>query len=119
MPLAMTAMRSSGWKRRSGPSVPSLPAVLGPRSGLQHDVQFIAIATDDRTARLWRTPTPVEGLLERLALWVRVVTMELDEFGAPRSLYLDTWRKARERLDSLCGPPDRPQESETTVSPAR
>jgi WD40 repeat protein len=71
------------------------------------DGRWIATASEDQTAQIWRTPAPVEGSLERLALWVRVVTRKaLDESGAIRSLDLDTWQKDRQEFDRLGGPPD-------------
>jgi WD40 repeat protein len=84
------------------------------------DGRWIATASGDRTARLWRTPSPIEGSLERLGLWVRVVTMkEMDDFGAIRSLDLETWQRYRQNLEDQGGPPDRPATSGATASRAR
>jgi WD40 repeat protein len=85
------------------------------------DGRRIATASEDGTARLWHTPTAVEGSTERLALWIRVVTgKEMDqESRAIRSLDLDTWQKAREELDHLGGPPDQPAANGAAVLPAR
>jgi hypothetical protein len=67
-------------------------------------------------------PTAVEGLLRRLALWVRVVTRkeldeskELDKSGAVHTLDLDTWERYRQELDRLGGPPDQPDSRNTSV----
>jgi hypothetical protein len=84
------------------------------------DGRWIATASEDQTAQLWRTPAPADGSLERLELWIRVVTMkEMDEFGAIGSLDLDTWQKLREKLDRLGGPPDQPAPGGTAISPPR
>ncbi|MGP0065190.1 MAG: CHAT domain-containing protein [Isosphaeraceae bacterium] len=73
------------------------------------DGRWIAVASSDKTAQLWQTPVAVEGSLDRLELWVRVITSkQLDESGAARSLDLDTWQEYRKELDVLGGPPDRP-----------
>jgi hypothetical protein len=73
------------------------------------DGVWIGNGSQATTAQLWRTPAPIEGSVEPLALWIRVVTRkELDESGAVRFLDLDTWQKLREELDRLGGPPDRP-----------
>ncbi len=81
------------------------------------DGRWIATAGWDGTAQLWRTPTAVEGSPERLALWIRVVSMkEQDESGAIRTLDLATWQEYREELDRCGGPPTA---SATAISPAR
>ena len=49
-----------------------------------------------------------------------VVTLkEMDEFGAIRSLNIGTWKKCREELDRIGGPPDRPAANGTAGSPDR
>jgi WD40 repeat protein len=84
------------------------------------DGRLIATASWDGTTRLWRTPTAVEGSLERLALWVRVITRkQLDDSNTVDSIDLEAWRKDRQELDRLGGPPDRPSASGAAVSPAR
>jgi WD40 repeat protein len=63
----------------------------------------------DRAAHLWPVPTPVEGDVERLTLWVQVLTgMELDDRGGARLLDNRTWHERRQRLQSLGGPPPQP-----------
>jgi hypothetical protein len=57
-------------------------------------------------ARLWDAPVPVEGEVERLVLWVQVLTrLELDRGGAARRLDDVTWQDRRSRLEELGGPP--------------
>lgn len=60
----------------------------------------------DRTARLWPVPRPVEGEVERIVLWVQVITgMELDLDGAALELTQQAWQDRRARLQQLGGPP--------------
>jgi WD40 repeat protein len=57
-------------------------------------------------ARLWDAPAPVEGELERLVLWVQVLThLELDRGGTAHPLDDATWQERRRRLEELGGPP--------------
>jgi hypothetical protein len=44
---------------------------------------------------------------------------EMDEFGAIYPLRLDTWKKHRDDLERLGGPPDRPAAPTKTISAAR
>src|SRR5262249_866796 len=84
---------------------------------VSRDGRTIATASADHTAQLCQTPAPGEGSLQRLGLWVRVVTRKsLDRFGAIRSLDLDTWQKDRQELDRQGGPPDLSGVRETTAS---
>jgi WD40 repeat protein len=84
------------------------------------DGRWIATGSDDRTVQFWRTPTPIEGSPDRLSLWVRVITLkEMSESGAIRSLDLDSWKKLRDELARLGGPPDQPAGSGTAVSSPR
>jgi eukaryotic-like serine/threonine-protein kinase len=70
------------------------------------DGRFILTGSRDTTARLWPTPRLLEGQVERISLWVEVVTgMELDDAGTVRVLDAETWRKRRLRLQELGGPP--------------
>jgi WD40 repeat protein len=56
--------------------------------------------------RTWAVPTPLDGDVERLQLWVQVLTgMELDPAGTARLLDGPTWRERRRRLAELGGPP--------------
>jgi WD40 repeat protein len=87
---------------------------------LSPDSRWIAAGTSDWGAQLWRTPTCIEGSLDQIALWVRVVTRkELDEFGAIHSLDLDIWQKDRDQLDRLSGLPEEPIASGADASPVR
>jgi WD40 repeat protein len=82
------------------------------------DGRWIATGSSDKTAQLWRVPTAIDDsvTLERLALWVRVVTRkELGESGLIRTLDLDEWQEDRQQLDRLGGPPDRPALPNTAV----
>jgi WD40 repeat protein/tRNA A-37 threonylcarbamoyl transferase component Bud32 len=63
----------------------------------------------DRAAHLWPVPAPVEGDVERVMLWVQVLTgLELDDRGGARVLDNQTWLERRQRLQALGGPPPRP-----------
>src|SRR5262249_20870747 len=69
------------------------------------DGKIFATASD-KTARIWKVPTPIEGEPERLALWLRVVSgMEIDEHRVVRVLDTKTWQERRRSLDRLGGPP--------------
>jgi WD40 repeat protein/tRNA A-37 threonylcarbamoyl transferase component Bud32/uncharacterized protein YbaR (Trm112 family) len=93
---------------------------LGP--ALKHDgwVTSAAFSPDGRTiltgsgdllrlkgeARLYDVPLPVSGDVERIVLWVQVLTrMELEKDGTLRSLSSATWSERRARLAKLGGPP--------------
>ena len=69
------------------------------------DGQKMAIASD-KTARIWKLPTPLAGDPEQVALWTQVITgMELDDRRAVHALDAKTWRERRERLEKLGGFP--------------
>jgi WD40 repeat protein len=56
--------------------------------------------------RLWRVPSPVAGEVERIVLWVQVITgMELDDADVVTPLNVPTWEERRRRLENLGGPP--------------
>jgi WD40 repeat protein len=60
------------------------------------------------TARCWRAPVPVAGDVDRVVLWVEVLTgMTLDEEDMHRWLDADAWAARRRRLAELGGPPGR------------
>jgi WD40 repeat protein len=60
----------------------------------------------DGTIRASPVPAPVAEDVERIGLWVRVLTgLELDEGNAVRVLDGPTWRRLRQRLEELGGPP--------------
>jgi WD40 repeat protein len=88
---------------------------LGP--ALRHDelVEAAASCRDgrtvltgglDSTARLWRIPSPVVGGVERIRLWVEVLSgKELQPDGAVRVLGAGQWRERQQRLQALGGAP--------------
>jgi WD40 repeat protein len=70
------------------------------------DGKTVLTGSYDKTARLWKVPLPIEGEVDRIMLWTKVVTgMELDEWGSIRFLDDRTWRRYREELERLGGPP--------------
>jgi hypothetical protein len=55
--------------------------------------------------RLWAR-REARGAVERVTLWTQVLTgLELDEHGGVRVLDDQEWRRRREQLDLLGGPP--------------
>jgi len=63
-------------------------------------------ASQDKTARLWKAPRPVQGTPEHILLWCEVRTgLTLDERGDVRALDAKTWLERRERLEKLGDPP--------------
>jgi WD40 repeat protein len=70
------------------------------------DGRQLATGCDDGRVRLADVPLPVPGDVERIRLWVEILTgMELDAAGAVGELDADTLRRHREQLDRLGGPP--------------
>jgi WD40 repeat protein/serine/threonine protein kinase len=66
----------------------------------------LATASEDKTARIWDVPTPLQGDVERIKLWVEVLTgQELDQYGLCRALDAKTWHERRQRLAEWRGPP--------------
>ena len=62
--------------------------------------------SDDATARSWKLPVPMEGEVERISLWIQVMTgSELDASGTVRVLDAKTWNQRRSRLGEFGGPP--------------
>jgi WD40 repeat protein len=62
--------------------------------------------SDDHYARLWSIPSPVRGEVDRIQLWIQVLTgIELDPQGDYRVLDAAIWQERRERLRQLGGPP--------------
>jgi hypothetical protein len=59
-----------------------------------------------KTVRVWELPTPVQGDVDRIVLWVQVLTgMELDENDVFHVLDAADWQQRRQRLDELGGAP--------------
>jgi hypothetical protein len=70
------------------------------------DGQAVLTGSFDNTARLWRVPAPLEGQPERIVLWTQVVSgQEIDDEGGIRFLDDPTWRRYRQELQLLGGPP--------------
>src|SRR5262245_60423954 len=64
------------------------------------------LTVDDHSARVWRTPTPMQGDARRIMRWAQVLTgMELDEYGAVRRLDAATQQRYAEELKQLGGSP--------------
>jgi hypothetical protein len=60
---------------------------------------------DDDGTRLYLTPAPVQGEVERVVLWVHVLTgLELDAEGRMQVLSSEQWDDRRRRLGRLGGP---------------
>jgi WD40 repeat protein len=113
--LVMTASRdgtSRLWDAATGkPLGPPLPhrhedtnhtfVAFGP------DEQSVLTAGRDGELTRWQVETaPVAGDVERVRLWVQVLTgTELDGERVAGSLSRDTWGERRRRLEELGGPP--------------
>jgi WD40 repeat protein len=68
--------------------------------------RWVLTGSADGTARLWHIQQPVEGSVERVRLWVEVITaLELDTNGVTRPLDASAWKKRCRRLAQLGGPP--------------
>jgi WD40 repeat protein len=68
------------------------------------DGKTVLTGSDDKTARLWDVQAPLAGDVERITLWVQVVTgMELDSDGVVQVLDGASWQHRRQRLDELGG----------------
>lgn len=58
------------------------------------------------TARLVTIPGAVEGDVERIVLWIQVITgAELDDSDVVRVLDAADWQDRRRRLGAIGGPP--------------
>jgi WD40 repeat protein len=91
---------------------------FGPPWRHPHKVSRVAFSPDGRTvaaglngvgpgtgAWLWDVPAPVEGAIDRVALWAEVITgLQFDGAGA-RALDAAAWRQRRQRLEELGGAP--------------
>jgi hypothetical protein len=70
------------------------------------DGKSVMTGSDDKTARLWDVAAALPDELERVAIWVEVLSgVELDELGSARVLDHATWLRRREKLERLGGPP--------------
>jgi WD40 repeat protein len=70
------------------------------------DGQTLWTASFDRTVRSWQVPVAVSGEVDRIVLWIQVLTgMELDPDGLFRALDAATWQQRRQRLTERSGPP--------------
>jgi WD40 repeat protein/tRNA A-37 threonylcarbamoyl transferase component Bud32 len=70
------------------------------------DGKRLAAGGADGTVRCWKVPAPVEGAVERVACWVRVLTdLEFDEGDAIRRTDVATAWDLRRRLSDLGGAP--------------
>jgi WD40 repeat protein/tRNA A-37 threonylcarbamoyl transferase component Bud32 len=70
------------------------------------DGNSVQTASDDRTVRTWELPLPVTGDVERIVLWIQVLTaLELDADNVVEVLDPATWQERRRRLEDLGGPP--------------
>jgi WD40 repeat protein len=95
------------WDVRTGKALGPPVQCPGPVAALAFRPDSTAFLTGslDGTVRLSRVPVPVEGDVDRVGLWVRVLTgLELDENGAVRVLDGPTWWRLRRRLQEQGGP---------------
>jgi WD40 repeat protein len=66
----------------------------------------LVTGSEDKTARLWQLPAPVQGRVEQIARWVQVMTaLELDDQGTVRPLEASRWETRRRQLKEPGGPP--------------
>jgi WD40 repeat protein len=70
------------------------------------DGKLLLTGSFDGTSRLWDVPSPVVGDMERISLWVQVLTgMELDRDGLFQMSDAAAWQQHSHRLQELGGPP--------------
>jgi WD40 repeat protein len=70
------------------------------------DGRIVLTGSPDSTVQLWPVPTPVAGGVERILLWVAVLTgNELRPDGAVRVLGAEQWAQRHQRLQALGGAP--------------
>jgi WD40 repeat protein len=63
------------------------------------------VIQDEDGFGVYQTPTPVAGEVERVVMWVQVLTgLELDAEGRMRILTTDQWHERRRRLQHMGGP---------------
>ncbi len=66
----------------------------------------VLTASDDKTARVWRLPSPWLNDVRRIRLCVEVGTgLTLDADGMVQWLDVDSWQNRRQALEALGGPP--------------
>jgi WD40 repeat protein len=98
------------WDVRTGkPLGPSLRHndVVGATACCRDGQTFLTGGLDS-VARLWRVPTPVPGGVERIRLWVELLSgKELQPDGAVRVLSAAQWQLRQQRLQALGGAPIR------------
>ena len=89
--------------RPCGPPLQHLDIVR--RALFSSDGKTVVTASNDKTARVWALPVPVEGTVKQTALWTKVLTgMQLDENGVVHVLDFQTWRQCRQELEVLGTP---------------
>jgi WD40 repeat protein/serine/threonine protein kinase len=70
------------------------------------DGRVLVTAGEESLVHVWTVPTPVEGQLERIQLWVQVTTgSELEADGRVHRLSAQTWHQRHQRLEELGRPP--------------
>ncbi len=90
--------------RPLGPPLPHQGKVWAVAFGAGN--RMILTGSEDGKARLWQLPSPVQGSVERIVLWVQVLTgMEIDADGGGRVLDPTAWQQYRQLLVELGGPP--------------
>jgi WD40 repeat protein len=61
------------------------------------DGKTVLTAGSDKVVRFWAVPRPIAGDVDRLHLWVQLITeAELDEMNAVRLLDTNTWRQRQQ-----------------------
>ena len=95
--------------------------LLGPPVG-QVEVYSVAISPNghllaagslDGRSAVWQAPRPLPGSVERIRLWIEVLTgMELDSREVIQELSPAALRERRQRLEALGGPPALPPKEE-------
>jgi WD40 repeat protein/tRNA A-37 threonylcarbamoyl transferase component Bud32 len=69
---------------------------------------LVTVSPDANGVNVWKAPSPLEGDVERIRLWVEVLTgLELDSGRAVVESDAKTWRERWELLQKFGGPPAR------------
>ena len=98
------------WDRATGrPLTPPLVHRLGvAEATFSPDGKYALTGSWDGTARLWAVPNALEDEQERIEAWVETMTgLRISPTAGGELLKPDEWRKRREQLDRLGGPPIR------------